>query len=346
VPFSSHRLVAVLAVAFAGLAIAAAVGVLVGSGASPPGEVLAALVGRGDAVLIDIVWQVRVPVVAMAAAVGALLGISGAGAQGVLRNPLADPWILGVSGGAGLAVGFVVALGADTTFGAVTLPFVAFAGALGAIGLLRLVAAALPGGGTTAGGATSLLLAGVVLNAFASAAVLVLHALLAPEASHRLLLWLMGTLQPARLDPTLVAVTSVTGLVGMVLLLRVSHGLNLLGFGDEAASAFGVDVARTRRLGVAGIALTVSAAVALSGLVGFVGLVVPHLVRLVVGADQRYVVPLSLVGGGAFVVLADAVARSLFSVAETAIPVGAVTALVGAPLFVALLIRGATEAST
>lgn len=339
-PFSVQRLVTCLASALVALAVVAATGVFVGSGASPPADVFAALLGRGDGVLEAIVWQVRVPVVAMGAAVGALLAVGGAAAQGVLRNPLADPWVLGVSGGAGLAVAAAVATGADRVVGPMALPFAAFGGSLGAILVLRAVALALPGGGTTRGGAMSLLLAGVVLNAFASALILVLHALLAPESSHRLLLWLMGTLQPGRLAPSLVSVSAVTGVAGIALILRVTHDLNLLGFGDEAAAAFGVDAARARRLGVAGVALTVSAAVALSGMVGFVGLVVPHLVRLAVGPDQRYVVPLSLVVGAAFVVAADAAARALFALAGTAIPVGAVTALVGAPLFVVLLVRG------
>ncbi|HEX9573341.1 MAG TPA: iron ABC transporter permease, partial [Myxococcales bacterium] len=181
------------------------------------------------------------------------------------------------------------------------------------------------------------LLVGVVFNSFASAVVIALESVLAPEKTQAVLLWLAGTLgyEP---QPVLVAAGAVV-LVAVAILTALAGRLNLLALGDEGAAALGVDVEATRLLSFFAASAAVGAAVALTGLVGFVGLVVPHAVRLVAGPDHRVVLPASALGGAAFLVLADAIARVLFRGLGTEPPVGAVTALLGAPLFVLLLRR-------
>jgi iron complex transport system permease protein len=289
-----------------------------------------------------VLFRLRIPRVVLAAIVGAGLSVAGVALQALLRNPLADPFVFGLSGGAAIGAALSVAV-TGTALG------VAGVSAAGWIGLLPTQFAAVLGSLAasvlvfTLGRARGrlhperALLVGVVFNSFASALVIALEAVLAPEKTQAVLLWLAGTLgyEP---QPVLLAAGAVV-LVAAGILTALAGRLNLLALGDEGAAALGVDVERTRLLSFFAASAAVGAAVALTGLVGFVGLVVPHAVRLVAGPDHRVLLPASALGGAAFLVLADAIARVLFRGLGTEPPVGAVTALLGAPLFVLLLRR-------
>ena len=314
------------------------VALLVGSTSIGFGALIGALSDAADPMLRFVLLQVRLPAVLLSACVGAGLGAAGAAMQGLLRNPLADPYLLGVSGGAALAAAFTLGL-APAAHVSWLLPIAVFAGALGATALLAGVARALPGGLRGAGATTTLILSGVVFNALAGAILLLLHALLMPAKSQELLLWLMGAIVPTRLDGPAPWVALTLGVGGFAWLLRLAPALNVLSLGDDDAASLGVSPERTRRAVLVATATVVGSAVAYTGLIGFVGLLVPHMVRFGRGADHRAVIPLSAVAGATFLVAADAVARRLFAVADTVIPVGVVTAFLGVPLFFVLLHR-------
>ena len=319
------------------VAVAAAVGLSLGAGNLSLGAAF-----RGIEPDATVLFRLRIPRVVLAAIVGAGLSVAGVALQALLRNPLADPFVFGLSGGAAIGAALSVAI-TGTALGA------AGVSAAGWIGLLPTQFAAVLGSLAAAVLVFTLgrargrlhperaLLVGVVFNSFASALVIALEAVLAPEKTQAVLLWLAGTLgyEP---QPVLVAAGAVV-LVAAAILTALAGRLNLLALGDEGAAALGVDVEWTRLLSFFAASAAVGAAVALTGLVGFVGLVVPHAVRLVAGPDHRVVLPASALGGAAFLVLADAVARVLFRGLGTEPPVGAVTALLGAPLFVLLLRR-------
>lgn len=322
----------------AALGFVAIAGLMVGSTSIGIGATLRALVGGGDPTLRFVVLDVRLPAVLLAGAVGAALGSAGAAMQGLLRNPLADPYLLGVSGGAALAAALTLGL-APAAVVSWLLPLAAFGGALGATGLLAGVARALPGGLRGATATTTLILSGVVFNALAGAILLLLHALLMPAKSQELLLWLMGAIVPTRLEGGAPWAALALGAAGFAGLLRLAPELNVLSLGDDDAASLGVHPEGTRRAVLVATATVVGAAVAYTGLIGFVGLLVPHMVRFGQGADHRVVIPLSAVAGATFLIAADAIARRLFAVADTVIPVGVVTAFLGVPLFFALLHR-------
>jgi len=289
-------------------------------------EALRALWSPADAGQADIVLRVRLPRVLLAGVVGASLAVAGALFQALLRNPLADPFVLGVSGGA--AVGGMLAL--SFGLGAATVPPAAFAGALATTAVLYAVAGR---GGRVSG--TQLLLTGVVFNAFASAAIVFIASLAGLVEGTNLFLWLIGSLSAVRADagPAVAAFL----LLGLACALPLLRHLNLLVLGEESAQQLGVDVGRVQRWLLLSTSLMVGAAVAVAGLVGFVGLIVPHLLRLRLGPDHRLLVPAAALGGAAFLVLCDTAARSAFGGRE--LPVGAITALAGGPLFLYLLSR-------
>jgi iron complex transport system permease protein len=321
------------------LALAAAAGLSLGAGnASLPNAL------RGVEPDATVVWRLRLPRVLLAAEVGAALSIAGATLQALLRNPLADPFVFGLSGGAAIGAALAVAAG-GTVVGTATVAAASwvgllpaqFAAVLGALAASLLVVTL----GRSRGQLRPerALLVGVVFNSFASALVLSLEAILAPEKTQAVLLWLSGTLG-YETAPVLSA-AGVSVLVPALVLTALAGRLNLLALGEEGAAALGIDVEATRLICFVASSATVGAAVALTGLVGFVGLVVPHGVRLFVGPDHRVLLPASAVAGAAFLVLADAAARMLFRGLGAEPPVGAVTAVIGAPLFVVLLRRRA-----
>jgi iron complex transport system permease protein len=319
------------------LALAAAAGLSLGAGnASLPNAL------RGVEPDATVVLRLRLPRVILAAEVGAALSIAGATLQALLRNPLADPFVFGLSGGAAIGAALAVAAG-GTVVGTVTVNAASWLGLLPAqlAAVLGALAASLLV--VTLGRSRGqlrperALLVGVVFNSFASALVLSLEAILAPEKTQAVLLWLSGTLG-YETAPVLSA-AGVSVLLPALVLTTLAGRLNLLALGDEGAAALGIDVEATRLICFVASSAAVGAAVALTGLVGFVGLVVPHGVRLFVGSDHRVLLPASAVAGAAFLVLADASARMLFRGLGAEPPVGAVTAVIGAPLFVVLLRR-------
>jgi iron complex transport system permease protein len=313
------------------LAVAVALGLAVGPSAVGPGEALRALLDPESAGAgADIVRGIRLPRVGAAALVGACLASAGVLFQALLRNPLADPFVLGISGGAALGGVAVLALGAGLGLGTSAVAPASFAGALASTALLFGVAGLR---GRLA--PTTLLLTGVVFNAFASAAIVFLASLGGLTEGTSIFLWLIGSLSAAR--PLSLALLASLLALGLGCALPLARGLDLLALGEESASQLGVAVERTKRILLLATALMVGAAVSVSGLIGFVGLIVPHALRLLLGPDHRLLLPASALGGGAFLVGCDALSRALLPGRE--LPVGAVTALVGGPLFLVLLRR-------
>lgn len=333
-PLTRRRLYLSLA-PFALIVLAVSAGALF-VGTAPLDVARAFALGPGsDDLEAAVFWRLRVPRVVMGLVLGG--GLAGVGVvfQALLRNPLADPYVLGVSGGAALggALGLVfaplTALG-----GAGAVQAAAFAGALLATLFLWRLAR-----GAAGASALVILLGGTVFNAFAAAAVLLLQTLVPPDRAQAVLFWLMGSLRVELLPPLalLPAVLAVLGSLAY-LLLRTAP-LNALSLGDLEAAAVGVDVLRLRRGLLVAACLVVGAAVSVGGLIGFVGLVVPHFLRLLTGPDHRRLAPAAVLTGGAFLVVCDAVTRALFPVLGTDLPVGVVTAGLGGPVFLYLLWR-------
>ncbi len=272
----------------------------------------------------------RAPRILLAALVGASLGAAGAALQALLRNPLACPHVLGISGGAALfAILASVALPLGASAALAVVPGAAFAGALATAALVHAVAA-------TAGAPTptTLLLTGVVFNALAAAMITFVDAIADPSRARGILSWVIGAITVRGLPWAALAASTLAA--GALLLLGSARDLNALALGEESAAGLGVGVERVRRRVYLAVALLVAGAVPVSGMVGFVGLIVPHLVRSFAGGDQRRVVPGAIWGGAAFLVAADTLARSLL---PTELPVGVVTALCGGPFFLHLLRR-------
>jgi len=321
------RTVTVFALLAVALVVSATAGILVGAVSIAPGDVLSALLGA-EGTNGTIIRELRLPRVLGAALVGGALAASGALLQGMLRNPLADPFVTGTSAGASLGAVLAVALGLEP----VIVPLAAFAGALGAIVLVWRLARL--GGRTTV---LTVLLAGVVLTSFAGALVTFILV-----SSDRLALrlravlgWLQGGISVISWSElAVVAVVVAIGVVGAVLL---APRVDAYAFGEETAAALGVDLDRTTAAVLATTALLTGAAVAIAGLIGFVGLVIPHALRFLLGATHRRLIIASIPAGAITLVLADLGARTALAPAE--LPVGVITGIVGAPFFLALLVR-------
>ena len=283
--------------------------------------------GRTEQLVIE---QIRLPRIFVAALVGAALAVAGTTMQGLFRNPMADPGIIGVS--AGGAVGAVVAIATGLTgLFFLALPAFAFLGATAASFLVYGIAAI---GGRFS--MATLLLAGVAVNAFLGAIVSAVIILLPNNVALReILFWLAGGLDSRSWEHVQIAAPLI--LLGLAVTLAMARDLNLLMLGDDEARSMGVRVGFTRPLLLAAAALTTGAAVAVSGIIAFVGLVTPHMLRLILGPDHRVLVPMSAAGGAVFVIVADTVARTIIQPAE--FRVGILTAFVGAPFFILLLIK-------
>jgi len=286
---------------------------------------------EGDTMLRQIWWNIRLPRVLLAALIGAALALAGCVMQGLFRNPLADPGLLGISSGAALAVGLYIVL--PLSLPALLLLYAPMAAAF--LGSLAVTAAIFflsrDGSNTLA----RLLLVGIAINALCGAAVGLLSWVSNDAQLRQLSLWGMGSLGQAQWT-TLLACASLI-LPSMLVIARLAGRLNLLQLGEEEAHYLGVEVKTTRRLLLVFSALLVAASVAVSGVIGFIGLVVPHLVRLWLGADHRALMPGSLLAGAILLVLADTLARTLVAPAE--MPAGLLTSLVGAPWFLWLIFR-------
>ncbi len=296
--------------------------------------VLAALLGAERLPLFDlneqqqsILFDIRLPRILLGACVGASLAVAGAGLQSLLRNPLAEPYLLGVSNGAALGtmVAFVVFQNVE-----IARPVMAFAGAaLASVAVYRMAK-------SRAGmNVERLVLSGVIVTTFLSSVIVMLTTLLDAAKLRSFTFWLLGDLSQATLGGVYLSLGA--AVIGTIILTSQARALNLMMIGERDALDFGVEVGRVRMLVFGGASLVVGAAVAASGSVGYVGLIVPHLLRLAIGSDNRLIVPFSAIAGAIFVVLADTVART--AIAPRELPVGAVTALIGAPLFIYLLRR-------
>lgn len=309
----------------------------------PPGDLLRILVDGLPGVALNMDWQsnfativhqIRLPHAVMILITGAALGGSGAAYQGVFRNPLADPYLIGVASGAGLGAVTAMAIRwPNALLGLYTIPVAAFLGALVTIVLvysLARVGSSLP--------TTTLILAGVAVSAFATS----LTSFLMLRSSHELrraIGWLLGGSILSGWEPVLAVLPYV--LIGLGLLTSSGHALNVLQFGEEQATQLGVSAERVKAFLLLAASLTTAAAVAFSGVIGFIGLIVPHLARLIWGQDYRKLIPLSILGGGTALLLADLFARVVL--APQVVPVGIVTALVGAPFFLWVLRRAKNQ---
>jgi iron complex transport system permease protein len=326
-----------IAAALLGLALLLSAGV--GSVFIPPDTLLRIFFNRlfGGPVPVDvppsfatILFDLRLPRTLLVALTGAGLAGSGAAYQGLFRNPLADPYLIGVASGAGL--GAVIAMGIrwpynDLTF--LIVPIAAFAGAI----LTVLVVYQIARVGRTVP-TTNLILAGVAISSFAGAATSFLM-LNSTGELRRAIVWLLGGSTLTGWQPVF-AILPYVG-IGLAALVTMGHSLNVLQFGDEQAQQLGLPVERVRRMVVLAATLTTAAAVAFAGIIGFAGLVVPHLVRLAWGSDYRRLLPLSILCGASFLLVSDILARVLMAPQE--LPVGVITSMVGAPFFLWVLRR-------
>ena len=279
----------------------------------------------------EILMHVRIPRIILAAIVGAALAGAGVTFQAVLRNPLADPYILGISSGAGLGVILAIISGFNwTIWGRSPIAAFAFIGALGTVWLVWAI-----GRVTGKFHVTGLLLAGVVVNACFSAAIMFLTSIANSQDVHATLFWLMGNMMEE--DFFVLWASGGAVAAGLVALFFISPQLNAISFGQRDAQSMGIDVKRTQLVAFAVSAFITAVAVSLSGLIGFMGLIVPHAVRLVLGPDHRQLLPLSSLVGALFLVVADTAARVV--VAPAQLPVGVITAMIGGPFFLILLVR-------
>ena len=284
-----------------------------------------------DEIARTIFFRLRAPRVVLGLLVGGSLAGVGAALQALFRNPLASPFTLGVSGGGALGASVAIALGFGASIAGIPLVFIfAFAGSMAFVAIVYRLASA----GTVVMPGT-LLLAGVVLNLIAGAGVLMIQFVTDYTRALQILRWMVGSLDVIGMD--LVWRMLIFLVPGMALLLATTRDLHLIAMDEESAAALGVNVRRVERTVYAASSLVVGVTVAVAGPIGFVGLIVPHAVRVLFGEDLRIVIPSSILLGAAFLVLADALARSLLGASE--LPVGAVTALVGGPLFLILLSR-------
>ena len=324
----------------AALALAGAAGaaILTGPAGLPVGGVLLELVGRIPLVHVHsglspteaaVLWQIRLPRVVLGGLVGWMLGAGGAAYQGVFHNPLADPYLLGAAAGAGLGATLVIAYSPGTSGWPVDpIPLAAFAGAISAVAVTYLVAT----GTDRRASAATIVLAGVAVAAFFTAVqtfVQQQHS----DSLREVYAWILGRLSTAGWHDVVLVLPYVV--VSSAVLLAHRRVLDVLRVGDDEATTLGVRTERTRLVVVAAATLGTAAVVAVSGLIGFVGIIVPHTIRLTAGGSYRRVLPLSMLGGAAFLIAADLLARTVAAPAE--IPIGVITAFFGAPFFILIL---------
>jgi len=310
-------------------------GLSLGSSVTGAGSVFKSLFGTGtpDSMLDTIIWRIRLPRVLMATLVGATLSLGGLVFQALLRNPLAEPYILGISGGS--AVGAILGI----LMGFSRFPGVSLMAFLGSGATLLLIL--MMSSGQTILKKDSLLLSGVMVNAFCSAVIMFLISLTRDSRLHNIIFWLMGDLSMA--DIGQVGLLAAMLLPCFGLLFCLSNAMNLLLLGKEMAQTLGVNIKVVTVTLLVVTSFMVSATVSHCGLLGFVGLVMPHLLRLLLGPDHRVLVPACMLGGGAYMVFCDLLARVLPEQGE--MPAGVITAMIGAPLFIFLLKRSGHEYS-
>jgi ABC-type Fe3+-siderophore transport system permease subunit len=326
-----ERLVVIVGVLVVVLAVIAAGALMLGSAALSPAAVVRVLIGRAapDSIERVVTLGLRLPRIAAAILAGGSLAVAGVAFQALTRNPLAEPAILGVSGGAafGVVVAQIFGLGL-TMVEALGLAAFAFAGAVIAAGAVYLIASVQRGLAVP-----TLLLAGVIVGIFFSSAITVVISLIDINRLGGVVHWLFGNLAP--IPPGALAIFATLCAIGFALVASHARELNLLALGEEAALQLGVNTERLKLAIFGGAALLTATVVAFSGPIGFVGLIVPHLLRGVVGQDNRLLVPTALVGGGIFLLIADTIARNVVAPGE--LSVGVITSFCGAPFFIYLL---------
>ncbi|MBI4534945.1 MAG: iron ABC transporter permease [Ignavibacteriae bacterium] len=326
-PLTLRRTILVVSVLLILLIAVCVIGLSIGSVSIPFSSILASLAGDASVSETErtIVLAIRLPRVLLAILVGAGLSVAGVVFQALLRNPLAEPYILGISSGGTVGAILAISLGAAS----VATPMASFIGAAAVMFLVYSIAHRRGHLDTN-----TLLLAGVMIGAFFNAAVLLMIAVFNQELRNAFL-WLMGNLSMASIDS--IAVVAPFILLASIALMFLSRSYNLIATGDETAMQLGVEVAKIKRASYILASLITGLAVSVSGVIGFVGLIIPHMCRMVFGPDHRLLIPASFLIGASFLILADVLSRTL--IAPTEIPVGAVTAAIGAPLFVYLLKR-------
>lgn len=318
-------LTGVLTVCLAALAFVA---VMIGPFALSPSQTMMALLGQGDAQAAIVVWNIRVPRVAAALLVGAALAAAGASYQALFRNPLVSPDILGVSAGAGL--GAVAGIFLSLPVAAIQAS--AFVGGMAAVGVVTLVASMVRNTDRT----LTLVLIGVVIGALAAAATSLLKVMADPyDQLPAITFWLLGSLAAITTEDILPALPMV--FIGLIPLALLRWRINVLSLGDEEARALGIEVGRTRFLVIAAATLITASVTALAGVVGWVGLVIPHIARMLVGPGFGRLLPVSVLIGAGYLLIVDTLARTI---AQVEVPLGILTAVIGAPFFVWLLARG------
>ncbi len=294
---------------------------------------LRTVLGGGDSVESTVFWDIRLPRVLTAFIAGVALALSGMTFQAMFRNPLATPFTLGVSSGASLGATIAIQAGFTFSFLGVTgTTLAAFVGAMAAIGLVYGLTQVRQGFSTA-----TMLLAGVAVNFFFASLILFIQYTADVYNSFRMLRWIMGGM--AAVDYESMFNVLPFAVAGLVILWFMTHELNLLTIGDDLAMSRGVDVPKTKRLLFFTVSMMVGGVVAVCGPIGFVGMMVPHICRLMIGPDHRYLAPASCLFGGAFLALCDTFARTVLAPAE--LPVGVITALLGGPFFIWLLLSGA-----
>ncbi|HEV2426861.1 MAG TPA: iron ABC transporter permease [Acidimicrobiales bacterium] len=333
-PPGRRRVALVAAGTLAALVVAVVVGLAVGPTPISTTRVIGDLlsrVGIGHSTLSSldstIIWQIRAPRMVLGLLAGAMLATAGATYQGVFRNPLADPYLLGVAAGAGLGATIAIV---DVGGGSATpswTPLLAFAGALGAVAVTWVV-----GGRGARASAATLVLAGVAVASLLTSAQTYLQQS-STNSIARVYIWLLGSLATASWHSVVLVVPYVGACVAVC--VAAGRALDVLSVGDEESRSLGLPVRRVRLVVVSASSLGTAAVVSVVGLIGFVGIIVPHIVRLLVGTSYRRILPISVAFGAAFLVLADTIARTI--VAPSELPLGVVTAVLGAPVFVAIL---------
>lgn len=316
------------------LVIALLLSLAIGSVFISPSELWQTLLGSGTEINESILWKIRLPRTILIALTGAALAGSGAAYQGLFRNPLADPFLIGVASGAGL--GAVIAMSVQWPYsfwGLMAIPLAAFAAAL----LTVFIVYSLARVGQTIP-TTNLILAGVAFSSFATSLTSFLMIRSTSEV-RRALGWLLGGATQNNWTAILAMLPYL--LIGLGILILFGHALNLLQFGDDQAQQLGLNVTRTKRIILIASSLATAAAVAFSGIIGFIGLIVPHLIRLWFGPDYKRLLPLSILGGATALLASDIIARVLIAPQE--IPVGIITALAGAPFFLWVLRRSKNQ---
>ena len=317
------------------LLVALTLSLAIGAVFIPPAEILRALTGNpATDVIKTILWDIRLPRTVLVALTGMALGGSGAAYQGLFRNPLADPYLIGIASGAGLGAVTAMSIRWSYSFwGLMAVPLSAFAGALLTVILVYFLARV---GQTTP--VTNLILAGVAVSSFASALMSFLM-LRSDGELRRAMSWLMGGAIQLGWMSVLAMLPYL--ILGLGTLIVYGHALNLMQFGDEQAQQLGLNVQRAKQIILIASSLTTAAAVAFTGIIGFIGLIVPHIMRLWFGGDYRRLIPLSILGGSTALLFSDVVARVVIAPQE--LPVGIVTALAGAPFFLWILRRSKTQ---